>query len=313
MRKDYSNPPPPPWLQTLPRLATLYREWTGHNRKRRLFEISSLLLVIAAVGATWPVWMHRVSVASAFERLKDHTLAIAALAAMVAAVAVSRQRSIERARAARSWVAALPVRPRARLIEGLSLVLAPLSVGLALVLGFALLADALLAIAGLPVQGCLIAIGWLLLGALLGATIGFAVRLPKPVTPYPGSRYVPHRATPGRRPVPSVGSLGIWPIRRMFAMLQPKTVSRTLLPVLLMTPLGTTAAAAMLMIGLVGTALAALFLAHSVVAVTHLARRWLAPLPLSLRRLSWLVAIPSLVVMAGLGAMAKWLMWVGGQ
>jgi hypothetical protein len=312
MRKENSNSRPPPWLQTLPRLATLYREWAGHNRNRRIVEISSLVLVIAAVGATWLVRVHRVFVASAFERLKDHTLTIAVLAGMVAAVAVSRQRSIESARAARSWVAAMPMSPRARLIEGLSLALAPIIVGLALILGFGLLTDAALAIAGLPVLGCLIAIGWLFLGALLGGTVGLAVPLPKPVTPYPGSRYVPHRATPGRRPAPSVGSLGIWPIRRMFAMLQPKTVSRTLLPVLLMTPLGTTAAAAMVVIGLVGATLAALFLLHSVVAVIHLARRWLKPLPLSFRRLSLVVAIRSLVVMAGIGAMAKWLMWVGG-
>jgi hypothetical protein len=111
--------------------------------------------------------------------------------------------------------------------------------------------------------------------------------------------------------VPSVSSLGIWPIRRMFAMLQPKTLSRTLLPVLMMIPLGSSAATAMILIGIFGTLTACVFLARSVAWVMKAARQWLKPLPLSFHRLSWVVATRSVIVMAGLGAAAKWLAWVG--
>jgi hypothetical protein len=97
----------------------------------------------------------------------------------------------------------------------------------------------------------------------------------------------------------------------MFAMLQPKILSRTLLPVMVMMPLGSSAATAMILIGVFGTLMAGVFLVGSVAWVVKVARQWLKPLPLSFQHLSWVVAVRSAIVMAGLGAAAKWLAWVG--
>jgi hypothetical protein len=291
----------------------LYVEWANRNEHRPVVPLFSLGLICAAAGAAWFVWIGRTLIAAAFQQMQQHTLMIAVLAGIVAAVAVSHQRSAHTARAARSWVAALPMSPRARLIEGLTMQLALVIAGLALISGFGLLTAATLAIARLPVGACLVAYRSIFVGALLGAVGGSAVPLPKPVFPHPGSRYVPHRALRERRPVPSVGALGIWPIRRMFAMLRPKTLSRTLLLVLVMMPLGTSAATAMIVVGLFGALTAFVFLAHSVTWVTQEARRWLKPLPISFRRLGSLVAVRGLIVMAGIGAAAAWLMWAGAE
>ena len=73
----------------------------------------------------------------------------------------------------------------------------------------------------------------------------------------------------------------------MFAMLRPKILSRTLLPVWIMMPLGTTAAAAMVRVGIFGAWAALLFLIVSVVCVYRAARRWLKPLPF-VRASTWL-------------------------
>lgn len=261
---------------------------------------------------TWLVWVHRSAVAAAFSELQQHTVMIALLAGILAALVVSRQRSIHAAHAARSWLGALPVSPRARRVEAITLQLAPLIAALVLVSGLSLLAVAAFAVAGLPVGACFIAWRSLLLGTMLGAMGGLAAPLPKPVVLHPGSRYVP-RVTRGRRPVPSLAALGIWPIRRMFSMLQPKALSRAALPLLVMMPLGTTAAAAMVWIGLMGALTALVFLAVSIVSVTQAARDWLKPLPLSSRRLGRVVAGRSLIAMVGIAAAAVWLTWVGGS
>lgn len=300
----------PSWLRTQPHLATGYVQWSN-PKNRRIIKILCLVLVGAAVAATWLAWVHRESVAAACQQLSAHRVMIAVLAGIASAALVSRQRSAYAARARRSWVAALPMSRRALWVEGLTVQLAPLIATLALVLGAALATAATLAMGGLPASASLIACGASLAGALLGAAGGLLIPLPKPLLPYPGSRYVPHRATHGRRPVPSVSSLGIWPIRRMFALLQPKTLSRMLLPVLAMMPLGSSAATAMIWIGIFGTLTAGVFLVGSVAWVVKVARQWLKPLPLSLQRLSWVAAIRSAIVMAGLGAAAKWLAWVG--
>jgi hypothetical protein len=208
-------------------------------------------------------------------------------------------------------VVALPISARARRLEALTLILAPLMAVLLLVSGVSLLTGTTLAIAGLPAGGCLVTWQALLVGALLGGIVGLAFPPTKPVVPYPGSRYVPHRATRGRRPAPSLAALGIWPIRRMFALLQPKTLARTALPLMLMVPLQTAAAAAMIWLGVAGLITALLFLTISIAQVLRAARHWLKPLPLSSGRLRRLVIGRALLVAAGIAAVAVWLRWVG--
>lgn len=257
------------------------------------------------------MWSERVIVVATFGTLQQHPVTIAVLAGITSVVVVSRQRAIHSTAAARSWVAALPVSPGARRAEALILELTPIIAALTLISGFALLAWGVFAVAGLPAAACIVAWRALLVGTLLGAGVGLLVPSPKPVTPYPGSRYVPQRVTRGRHPEPSLAALGTWPVRRMFALLQPRTLSRALLPLLLMVPLGSTAATAMIWIGLFGVLAALVFLGMSVLWVTQAARLWLKPLPISMRRLGPVVALRAVLVMTALAATAAWLVWIG--
>ena len=302
---------PPRLLAATHHLATLYIRCSNRIETGHIVQIVILALLSAMVGTTSLVWIHRPRVAAAFNALQDQTLMIALLVGIVAAVAVAHQRSVHMARAAHSWLAALPTSPRARRAELLTLQLAPVITALVLVSGFCLIAGATLAIAGLPTGPDIVAWRSVLLGTVLGAAVGLAVPLPKLEVLDPSSRYVPHRAMHGRRPVPSIAALKIWPIRRMFAMLRPKTLSRAMLPVLLAVPLGTTGAAAMVWIAQLGAVTALVLLAMSVVDVTQKARQWLKPLPLSLGRLGLTVALRALLVMFGIGAVLAWLGWIG--
>jgi hypothetical protein len=65
----------------------------------------------------------------------------------------------------------------------------------------------------------------------------------------------------------------------MFAWAQPKIVSRALIPILIMMPMGTTADAAMVVIAMFGTLGALLLLWSAAILASRAARSWLAPLP----------------------------------
>jgi hypothetical protein len=301
---------PPAGIAALPHVATRYLQWSNRFERVPIVRIATLGLLSAAVVGSWILWVHRLLVDEALSRLQRHTVMTAVLAGIVAAAFVSHRRSVHAARAPRSWLAALPISSRVRHIEALALQLGPVITVTVLISCFGLLTSAMLAVAGLSAKSCLFAWRSLLLGTFLGAGGGLIVPHPKPPSPYPGSRYVPHRTIPGRHPVPSLGGLALWPIRSMFAMLRPKTLSRTLLPVLIMMPLGTTAAAAMVRVGIFAAWAALLFLVVSVVCVYRAARRWLKPLPLSVHRLGFAISGRAVIVMMGIGAVAAWLGWV---
>jgi hypothetical protein len=301
---------PPEGIAALPHVATRYLQWSNRLEGVPIVRVASLGLVSAVVVGSWTLWVHRLLVDEALSRLQRHSVMSAVLAGIVAAVFVSHRRSAHAARAPRSWLTALPISPRVRHIEALVLQLGPVIAVIILITGLGLLTSAMLAVAGLSAKSCLVAWRALLLGTLMGAGGGLIVPHPKPVSPSPGSRYVPHRTTPGRHPVPSLAGLALWPIRGMFAMLRPKTLSRTLLPVLIMMPLGTTAAAAMVWVGIFGAWAALLFLVVSVVHVFQAARRWLKPLPLSVHRLGFALSGRAIIVMLGIGAVAAGLRWV---
>jgi hypothetical protein len=108
----------------------------------------------------------------------------------------------------------------------------------------------------------------------------FLIRQPKPVDLPPGSRYVPHAKSRRAAKIrPTLSALGSWPIRQAFAWAQPKVVSRAIIPILVMMPLGTTADTAMVVIGMSGIIGVLLLVWLGVMSAGRLARRWLAPLP----------------------------------
>ena len=151
-------------------------------------------------------------------------------------------------------------------------------------------------------------------GIVVGGMAGYWMPVPKPIEVPPGSRYVPHpRALGARPPAPSLSALGLWPVRQMFASARPKAVSRAVLPILLMIPLGSTAAAAMLMIAMAAVLGAVLLLVSAIIRVNKESSRWLQPLPLPRALLARHLLLRPLAVIAALALIAAWLLWVMGS
>jgi hypothetical protein len=151
-------------------------------------------------------------------------------------------------------------------------------------------------------------------GLLLGVVISHFIPQSKPIDLPPGSRYVPKgRSDVDSRPVtPSLAALGLWPVRQMFASARPKVVVRTIMPALVMMPLGTFADAALVIIGIFVATSALLTLTSAVWSVSRRARRWLLPLPLRREVLARALLFRPLAVVAGLAAVIGWLVWVLG-
>lgn len=121
---------------------------------------------------------------------------------------------------------------------------------------------------------------YLCCGIALGVIGSFLVPRPKPQDLPPGSRYVPHQKLQRTAKLrPSLSALGSWPIRQAFAWAQPKIVSRAIIPILVMMPLGTTADAAMAAIALFGMLGVLLLICSAVISASRFARQWVAPVP----------------------------------
>jgi hypothetical protein len=295
---------PPPWLAAYPELGSLYLCWSNRRRRVRVLRFSGAFILAAAILLCGLLWARLGLVAARLDELSHHVVLIVTLAVIASAAVVFRRRVAYAAQAEKSWLAALPVRTRARRFESLTLICAPV-----IILPLAVCAAGVLAI---PFGG-LVALTWLLAGTVGGALMGLIIPAAKPVIPYPGSRYVPHRAVRNYRPTPSLAALGIWPIRRMFAMLQPKTLARTVFPLLIAMPMGTVAADALVLIGSLMAMTGLTFLATSIVWVFRRSRRWLQPLPLASGRLARVVAARGFLAMIALGGVAAWLVRVAHQ
>jgi hypothetical protein len=227
------------------------------------------------------IWGERNSAAAALGWLRPHGLLCGAVAAVASAVLIARRRALKRVEFARSWLAAVPVRARAARWESLVIETLPAiaAIGVIAITGLAFVLAS--AFAHRAEIFSALAVGTSLSGGIALGIIGsYLVPQPKPVILPPGSRYVPHqrvRRTAGVRP--SLGALGLWPIRQMFAWAQPKIVARASIPILVMMPMGTTADAAMVAIALCGIIGALLLLWSAVISASRAARSWLAPLP----------------------------------
>jgi hypothetical protein len=150
-------------------------------------------------------------------------------------------------------------------------------------------------------------------GVVLGAILSYGIPNPKPIDLPPGSRYVPHGRSAGALPLrPSLKALGVWPLRLMFARAQPALVARAILPILVLMPIGTSAAAALAIIACYVVAGALLLLIPAVISVSGLGRIWMAPLPVRGSSLTQAVLIPSMVAIVGASAAEGGILFVIG-
>jgi hypothetical protein len=234
--------------------------------------------------------------------LSAHGLELGAAGFAGAVVLVSRRRSVVRAEATRSWLAALAVRRRAAFIE--SRVLESIPAG-ALLGVLALATATLVAVAAArdvgPLNSLMKAGGTVAAAVVLGALCSYLIPPGRDEDLPPGSRYVPHRRRTGPPlPIASLTGLADWPVRRLFATLRPKVVTRAALPVLLAVPLGAGADSALLMLGITAMSAALLLLIVSIERASRAAQRWLQPASLRSSVLCRALLARALVALGGL-------------
>jgi hypothetical protein len=272
------------------------------NRRRGTgFKIGTVLLVLAVLVALF--WIEA-SVASPLKWLRLHALLCCGFAAVATAVPIARRRALKRAEFARSWLAAVPIGAWTARWESLLIETFPAIAAIGLLAIAAISYVLVLVINHRAEVFAPIAVWAALSGGIAAGVIGsFLMPLPKPADLPPGSRYVPHQKLQRAAKIrPSLSALGSWPIRQAFAWAQPKTLSRAIIPILVMMPLGTTADAAMVVIAIFGIFGALMLVWSGVISVSRAARRWLAPLPVRSGDVMRAFLLPACAVIVAAGA-----------
>ena len=266
-----------------------------NRRSRAGVKTGAVLLGLGVLFALF--WAEGVA-APPLNWLRLHGLLCAGLTAVGSAVLIARRRALKRAEFARSWLAAVPVRAWTARWESLLIETLPAIAAIGL-LTIAAISYALVLAMRKSADVIAPFVVWTTFsGGIAAGVIGsFLVPQPKQVDLPPGSRYVPHQKLNRAAKIrPSLGALGGWPIRQAFAWAQPKIVSRAIIPVLVMMPLGTTADSAMVVVALFGIFGALTLVWSGVMSVSRSARRWLAPLPVKLREVIRAFLLPACAV-----------------
>lgn len=286
---------------TAPRLAAA-KIILFNRRARAGLKTSAVLLSLALLVALARVEEAAVPTLT-WWRL--HGLLCAGLAAVASAVMIARRRALKRAEFARSWLAAVPVSASTARWESLLIETLPAIAAIGLLTIAAIACTLMLLFARSSEMFAPLALwAYLCSGIALGVIGSFLVPQPKPQDLPPGSRYVPHpKLRGGAQLRPSLSSLGSWPVRQAFAWAQPKIVSRAIIPILIMMPLGTTADAAMVAIALFGMVCVLLLICSAVISASRIARRWLAPLPVRPGEVIRTFLLPACAVVIGASAL----------
>jgi hypothetical protein len=286
---------------TAPRLAAANLIRLNRRRRGRLRPTGAVLL---CVGVLIVLFWAEATVAIPLNWLRLHGLLCAGLFAVAGAILIARRRALKRAEFARSWLAAVPVSASTARWESLLIETFPAIAAIGL-LTIASVCYALVLLLAKRAEIFALFAVWATLsgGIALGVLGSFLIPQPKPVDLPPGSRYVPHpKARPAAKIRPSLSALGSWPIRQAFAWAQPKVLSRAIIPILIMVPLGTTADTAMVAIALFGCVGALLLVCSAVMSVSRSARRWLAPVPMQLGEVIRAFLVPTCAVIVAAGA-----------
>jgi hypothetical protein len=298
-------------LAGAPRLMAAYLMHSNRAAPRRL--VPPIVLGLGGVLALVLLYAERDSVEESVNWLRQQMLAATGLAIIASALTIARRRVRQRAEFARSWLAALPVRARIAGWESLLIETLPAAGAVAAVTGVFLAATVVTAFSP-ATRGAALAV-WSSMsgGVLLGAILSYGIPTPKPIDLPPGSRYVPHRRSARASPVrPSLKALGVWSIRLMFARAQPTLVARAILPILVLMPLGTSAAAALGVIAIYVVAGALLLLIAAVISVSGLSRRWMTPLPVRGYGAMQALLIPGIAAIVGASAAEVLFLFVSG-
>lgn len=261
------------WLETANRLHC-QREVGRSARLLQAAIMGAICLAVALAIKSWPLWLQAVG---------THLPTVSLLTTFQACVLVHQGRRKWTAAYAISWLSTVPMTRRA-LIHMIALrsILGPL------------LFLALLTIVTLPAQA--IAGGSRNLALTLLACCGTATAvgallgwwLPQSTAERSGSALMRARAV-GLSASAALAGLSHWPIAQTRAWLQPRTISRLLLPALLLLPIGVSGIAAIALMLLWLLVIYLLVLLRATVLVAREGARWLRPTPLSFGRFAWAV------------------------
>jgi hypothetical protein len=296
------------------RLGSTPRLMTAHlirfNRRTRPQLRGWAIRLAGACLVALVLYGERERLAQTADWLREHILAASGLASIATAISVARRRVRKRAEFAKSWLAALPLRTSMARSEALLIEMLPAGAVVAALAGifFAVAVSApASSSSALAVWACLSG------GVAAGAIASYAIPNPKPVDLPPGSRYVPRRRIATASALrPSLKALGFWPLRLMFARAQPKLVARAILPVLVLMPIGTSAATAMCVIALYVVAGVLSLLIPAAISVSVSVRAWTAPLPVRISQVMQVVVIPTIAIIAGASAAEGLLLFAMG-
>jgi hypothetical protein len=264
------------------------------------------------LGALIALLWVEATVAAPLEWLRSHGMLCAGLAAIASAVLIARRRALKRAEFARSWLAAVPVNVATARWESLLIETLPAIAAIGLLTIASISYVLVLAISKSADMFAPLAVWVYFCSGIAAGVIGsFLVPQPKPLDLPPGSRYVPQqRSKRSAKFHPSLSALGSWPIRQAFAWAQPKIVSRAIIPILIMMPLGTMADSAMVAIALFGMIGVLLLVGSGVISASRFARRWLAPLPLRSAEVIRAFLLPACAVIVAASAIEALLLLV---
>jgi hypothetical protein len=294
---------------TAPRLAAAKLILANRRTRAGAYLAAAACL---SLGALIALFWAQATVAPTLKWLRVHGLLCAGLAAVASALLIARRRALKRAEFARSWLAAVPISASTARWESLLIEILPAIAAVGLLTIASISYVLVLAITRSTDIFAPFALWATLSGGIAAGVIGsFLIPQPKPVDLPPGSRYVPHQKLKSAAKFrPSLSALGSWPIRQAFAWAQPKIVSRAIVPILVMMPLGTMADTAMVVIGMSGVIGGVLLVCSAVVSASRLARRWLAPLPVRPREAIREFLLPACAVMLAAAAIEALLLLV---
>lgn len=237
-----------------------------------------MLAILAAVAGIALIWMLAQRWFATFiqNAAIDAWIVVVVMAAHTAVSIVRRKAHLHDARA-QSWLAPLPHRlsERSRLIAQPAIEIAIL----ALLLGIACF------IGPLDFRTAKTLVLAALAGAALGTVVSFLMTRATKRTTEDWRYAIVRQPRAEWASNPRLSPLSYWPIAQGRAQFNPRVISQTVAPVLLAIPLGTGGQTVIALVAAWVIALYVLSLFLATVRSAFAAARWLAPTPLSLKRL----------------------------
>jgi hypothetical protein len=266
------------WLEMANRLRRIY---DGSSRTRFWLALFGSVAAICATGmagkALWPMVLNA---------CLTHLQIVLIMAAVQASAVVKRQRTKWQATYVHSWLATLPLQPsaftRAIALRAFSSALIVLIVVCVVALGASVLSHS-------GIAESLRLLGIYCVGGVMGSLLGWWFPQRTRRVDQIASTDAGAAGSAAQVVTPSLNVLSRWPIAQARVWNNPRTLVRTLLPVMLAIPMGVSANVAIAILILLGVSVHLVVLLRATAYVAGKSAAWLRPTPISLGRFTWAV------------------------